>query len=567
MFAHFGPLAVFALAFLIMLSYNLDMPKSATEVIPAKVLEQLYAEIEARVSRKFEKRIRELERRCARAEREEVRWREKYFKQKRRSDALEGELKYTKAKIKSLEELVEKQAAQINNLQKQIHGKKSEVSLPPTPSPTGKRARGKQAGSNGYGRKNRDHLEAVDCPHDVPHSERICPKCGLPYKNIGDKVSEQIHVEFKVVRRIHRRAKIAKTCQCTAVPTIKVAVGPEQLFKGSSYSIETWSHIIFDKYFGQRPTKRSLRLFETYGLDISQGTITNGLKRLQQNQVFKPLIEDIKKRVIASNRQQKDETGWKVFQDIDGKDGHSWWLWVTRTSDCCLFHIDPFRSKEVAQLTIGPDPVVVLSDCYSAYHGLGDQVTNAWCWAHIRRGLLQLASFKLPKMSERWVKSVDELYHLNHSRLAATNDSMYQLYDERLKAALNEFKKQVKLTLRRDRLHPEAKKVFSRILKHWDGLTVFLRLPAISMDNNLAEQALRNPVVGRKCYYGSGSIWSAQLAADLFTLFETIKMHGLNPRLWLTEYLYAVARNNCKAPLDAVAFLPWNTPPSQHLLA
>ena len=42
------------------------------------------------------------------------------------------------------------------------------------------------------------------------------------------------------------------------------------------------------------------------------------------------------------------------------------------------------------------------------------------------------------------------------------------------------------------------------------------------MDNNLAENAIRGPVTGRKNYYGSGSLWSAALAATLFTLFQTL---------------------------------------------
>jgi len=33
------------------------------------------------------------------------------------------------------------------------------------------------------------------------------------------------------------------------------------------------------------------------------------------------------------------------------------------------------------------------------------------------------------------------------------------------------------------------------------------------MDNNEAERRLRNPVVGRKNYYGNGSVWSGVLSA------------------------------------------------------
>ena len=78
------------------------------------------------------------------------------------------------------------------------------------------------------------------------------------------------------------------------------------------------------------------------------------------------------------------------------------------------------------------------------------------------------------------------------------------------------------------------------------------------MDNNESERRLRNPVVGRKNYYGSGSLWSGRLAAVLFTLFQTLLKNDLDPRRWLTAYLEVCARHGGKAPKDAIAFLPWN---------
>jgi transposase len=77
------------------------------------------------------------------------------------------------------------------------------------------------------------------------------------------------------------------------------------------------------------------------------------------------------------------------------------------------------------------------------------------------------------------------------------------------------------------------------------------------MDNNSAERAIRNPVVGRKVYYGSGSIWSAALAAMMFTIFQTVILWKLNPRTWTRLYLECCAQNGGKAPDDLSAFLPW----------
>ena len=78
------------------------------------------------------------------------------------------------------------------------------------------------------------------------------------------------------------------------------------------------------------------------------------------------------------------------------------------------------------------------------------------------------------------------------------------------------------------------------------------------MDNNTAERSERGPVVGRKNYYGSGAVWSGRLAAMLFSLFQTLALWGLNPRLWLTAYLTACAESGGRAASDLEALLPWN---------
>jgi transposase len=77
------------------------------------------------------------------------------------------------------------------------------------------------------------------------------------------------------------------------------------------------------------------------------------------------------------------------------------------------------------------------------------------------------------------------------------------------------------------------------------------------MDNNKAERSIRNPVTGRKNFYGSGSLWSSQLAAMMFSIFQTIRLSGLNCRHWLRSYLTACADNYGQPPEDLSPFLPW----------
>jgi transposase len=99
--------------------------------------------------------------------------------------------------------------------------------------------------------------------------------------------------------------------------------------------------------------------------------------------------------------------------------------------------------------------------------------------------------------------------------------------------------------------------VLASLLEHWSGLTLFVAHPEVPMDNNLGENSIRTPVNGRKNYYGSGSLWSAQLAAALFAILQTLVLWGINPRHWLRCYLTACAQNGASAPQNIDPFLPW----------
>jgi hypothetical protein len=78
-------------------------------------------------------------------------------------------------------------------------------------------------------------------------------------------------------------------------------------------------------------------------------------------------------------------------------------------------------------------------------------------------------------------------------------------------------------------LHPAAGKVLATLDHEWDGLARHQQFPDLPLDNNPAERTLRNPVVGRKNYYGSGAVWAAKLAARVWTITTTAQRAGHNP--------------------------------------
>ena len=107
-----------------------------------------------------------------------------------------------------------------------------------------------------------------------------------------------------------------------------------------------------------------------------------------------------------------------------------------------------------------------------------------------------------------------------------------------------------------------ARDALDSLARHWEGLTLFLDHPWVPLDNNAAERLLRTSVVGRKNFYGSGSISSGQLAEGAYTVLLTAAKHGLNPLTYLRAYLDACARNGGNAPADLDRFLPWTASPA-----
>lgn len=126
-----------------------------------------------------------------------------------------------------------------------------------------------------------------------------------------------------------------------------------------------------------------------------------------------------------------------------------------------------------------------------------------------------------------------------------------------METKLSEMQARCEAHLQESDLHLAQRKVLSSLQNHWDGLTVFVERPEVAMDNNTAERILRNPVVGRKNYYGSGSVWSAHLAAMMFSVLQTILLWGLNPHHWLSAFLQACADNGGRSPADLSPFVPW----------
>ncbi len=110
------------------------------------------------------------------------------------------------------------------------------------------------------------------------------------------------------------------------------------------------------------------------------------------------------------------------------------------------------------------------------------------------------------------MQRINEIFHLNRERLKMqSNPEAFKAADQTLRAAVEAMRQVGDRELADPHLHRAARKVLQSMRERWSGYTIFVDHPEIPMDNNESERRLRNPVVGRKNYYGSGSQWSAML--------------------------------------------------------
>jgi hypothetical protein len=91
-------------------------------------------------------------------------------------------------------------------------------------------------------------------------------------------------------------------------------------------------------------------------------------------------------------------------------------------------------------------------------------------------------------------------------------------------------------------------KALGYMVNMWPGLVLFLDNPLIPLDNNGTERAARGPVVGRKNHYGSRSLRGTEVAAIFYSLVESAKLNGLEPRFYLRVAVRAGLRHE-KVPL------------------
>ena len=327
-------------------------------------------------------------------------------RQKSAIKSLAGENARLRKAVKGARRRIEALQAQLARLRstgavlsRKLFGRKSEQQ----DKPRSQRQRGQQRGAPGHGRTQRPGLEERAEVHKPPPEACICACCGQPYAPNGVEQSTLVEIEVKAHKRVIRRPRLRRTCQCASSPVEVSAPPVPRLFDDTLYGITVWVCFLYERYACYRPLNAVAAWLSERGLALSPGTLADSVKRFLA--LFEPLAEAILAHQNMATVRHADETSWRV-QEFRGEERSSRaWLWTSVSSDAVYFHIDPSRSAEAAYKLFAGTVLdtVIVCDRYSAYKKLARLLAGlvilAWCWRYVAaRIMLRRAGTGVPGM-------------------------------------------------------------------------------------------------------------------------------------------------------------------------
>jgi hypothetical protein len=230
-----------------------------------------------------------------------------------------------------------------------------------------------------------------------------------------------------------------------------------------------------------------------------------------------------------------------------------WWVWSIAREDAVSYRLLASRSADAARTVLGDYTGIAICDGYKAHDVLarereGSDLTLAHCWAHVRQKFVEAEPF-YPEAGEI-LERIGQLYAIDaEAKRASPEERLAMLAALRAKESKPVID-EIRRWLMTQRVLPRSalRKAIAYTGGLWTGLVRFLENPKIPLDTNGVERALCGVAVGRKNHYGSRSERGTRVAALLYSLIESAKLAGVEPRAYLGEAARQAIRDPGPSP-------------------
>lgn len=398
-----------------------------------------------------------------------------------------------------------------------------------------------------------ENLPRVEVVHDLPAEAKICG-CGCEKSRIGEEVSEQLDVvpaKMQVIR--HIRPKYACR-QCEGVkdagPTVVIAPPPAQMIPKSMATAGLLAHVLTAKFVDALPFYRQEKIFNRHGVELKRATMC--CWAMQVAEKCQPLLTLFREEIHAGPLIQADETTLQVLVEPGRAPTSTSYMWIFRGGDpehpTLVYQYHQSRSGDVAMAYLRGYRGYVQTDGYAGYGFLDhwQDVVHVGCWAHARRKFTDvikaLGSSKLRKktgLADQALDYIGKLYSIDQKAKLDGLDALgvHQRRQTMAVPVLEEFHTWLKGRSKETPPKSLIGKAISYTLNQWDRLRRYVDDGRLVPDNNMAENAIRPFVVGRKNWLFSGVAEGAKASATLYSIIETAKANGLDP-YWYLRVLF-----------------------------
>ena len=342
---------------------------------------------------------------------------------------------------------------------------------------------------------------------------------------------------------INRQFLTKYRCNCCSGNGLITTPPPPRIKPGSAYSDAMIIDVALSKYCDLIPIERYCMMAARQGL---VGLPQNSLIELTHYlaSFLEPVADLITKEVLSSSVIHADETPHKMLESVK----KNWYLWGFSSDRACFFQVKNSRSGDVAWEILEKSTCKILvSDVYSGYAKavrLANEerlkenqipIRSSYCNAHARRKFKEISGNE----GEFFLECYREIYRLE-SKVKNRGKKAKKRARHKMKPIFAKMRKQAKKLLIDFSAKSSQARAANYFLDNYEGLTLCLRHFRVNLDNNRQESLFRNPVVGRKIWYGNHSLLGAKTSATLHTLTESCKLVKVNPRIYFPAIVKAL---------------------------
>jgi len=381
-----------------------------------------------------------------------------------------------------------------------------------------------------------EHLERQTV---VLEPERLapCEYCGQTPGCIGQEVSEELdYVPARVVVRRTVRPKYA--CRCGG-GGVQVAPLPPRLLPQSRLGLALAVYLLLARFDDHVAYYTLERIFlERHGVVLPRQQMVQWVAHIAF--LLQPLCRLMFQEMKQGAYLQVDETPVKVMDpEVKGKCARGYlWFYAVPGGDVFL-DFQGTRGRAAPHAQLANFRGTIQTDAYEVYDSLKKVLTDLvriGCAAHSRRkfhralkdgdrrAIWFIGQFRLLYRLEREAKSLtpDQRHQLRQQQAAP----IWALLMERAQALQPQLLPQSSLG-----------KAVSYLINEYTALIGYLQSGRYEIDNNLVENSIRVPAVGRRRWLFIGHPDAGWRSAVIYSLIVSCRRRGINPQEYLTDVL------------------------------